>query len=426
MNFVVIWGLFLGLSCTAIPLAFAIGLTPLVFYLETGKYTPAVIFQSIVSINESFTLLALPFFVLAGEIMSAGGIGKRITQFAYALVGWVPGGLALISVIASMIFGGVSGSAAADAACVGGVMIPSMIKKGYDRSYAAAVIASAGTIGVIIPPSIPMVLYAFVSGVSLGDLFMAGIVPGILVGISLMICAFWIAWRRGYPTEARLPTAELLRAFVECLPALLAPVFILGAIFTGIVTPTEAAVIAVVYALLVGRYVYKDFTWGQLPDLLRKTGEMTAVMMLIIGAGDALAWALTVENFSTVFSQWIVSIAGGKIAILMLINVFLLILGGPMPLAPALLLTTPILLPVVKAVGVDPLHFGMIVVCNLAISICSPPVGNTLFIAAKLARVSVERTSIALIPFILINIATLLLITYYPPFSLWLPSLFAK
>jgi C4-dicarboxylate transporter DctM subunit len=426
MNFVVIWGLFLGLSCTAIPLAFAIGLTPLLFFLGSGKYTPAVIFQSIVSTNESFTLSALPFFVLAGEIMSAGGIGKRITQFAFALVGWVPGGLALISVVASMIFGGVSGSAAADAAAVGGVMIPSMIKKGYDRPYAAAVIASAGTIGVIIPPSIPMVLYAFVSGVSLGDLFMAGIVPGILVGISLMICAFLIAWRRGYPTEARLGTREMLRAFRECLPALLAPVFILGAIFTGIVTPTEAAVIAVVYALLVGRYIYKDFAWKQLPHLLRKTGEMTAVMMLIIGAGDALAWALTVENFSTVFSRWIVSIAGGKIGVLMLINIFLLILGGPMPLAPALLLTTPILLPVVKAVGVDPLHFGMIVVCNLAIGICSPPVGNTLFIAAKLAKVSVETTSWALIPFIAINIVTLLLITYIPSFSLWLPSLVAK
>jgi C4-dicarboxylate transporter DctM subunit len=421
MNFVVIWGFFLGLSCTAIPLAFAIGLTPLLFFLGTGKYAPAVIFQSIVSINESFTLLALPFFILAGEIMSVGGIGKRITQFAFALVGWVPGGLALISVVASMIFGGVSGSAAADAAAVGGVMIPSMIKKGYDRTYAAAVIASAGTIGVIIPPSIPMVLYAFVSGVSLGDLFMAGIIPGILVGCSLMACAFVIAWRRGYPTEARLGTREVLRAFWECLPALLAPVFILGAIFTGIVTPTEAAVIAVVYAMIVGRYLYKDFVWAQLPGLLRKTGEMTAVMMLIIGAGDALAWLLTVENFSTVFSQWIVSLAGGKIAVLILINIFLLILGGPMPLAPALLLTTPILLPVVKAVGVDPLHFGMIVVCNLAISICSPPVGNTLFIAAKLARVSVEKTSVALLPFIAINIVVLLLITYVPAFSLWLP-----
>jgi tripartite ATP-independent transporter DctM subunit len=173
--------------------------------------------------------------------------------------------------------------------------------------------------------------------------------------------------------------------------------------------------------MIVGRYIYKDFVWTQLPGLLRKTGEMTAIMMLIIGAGDALAWLLTVENFSTIFSKWIVSVAGGKIAVLMLINIFLLILGGPMPLAPALLLTTPILLPVVKAVGVDPLHFGMIVVCNLAISICSPPVGNTLFIAAKLARVSVERTSLALLPFIAINIFVLLLITYVPAFSLWLP-----
>ena len=421
MVFLIIWGLFLGLSVTAIPLAFSIGLTPLLFGLFSGKFSLTVIFQSIVSINESFTLLALPFFILAGEIMSLGGIGKRITQFAFALVGWVPGGLALISVVASMIFGGVSGSAAADAAAVGGVMIPAMIKKGYDKAYAAAVIASAGTIGVIIPPSIPMVLYAFVSGVSLGDLFMAGIVPGILVGLSLMVCAFVIALRRGYPTESLLSFGEVLRSFLVCLPALFAPVIILGSIFTGIVTPTEAAVIAVVYAIVVGRWVYGDLEWRMIPEMLRKTGEMTAVMMLIIGAGDALAWLLTVENFSTIFSRWIVSLAGGKIAILILINIFLLILGGPMPLAPALLLTTPILLPVAKAVGVDPLHFGMIVVCNLAISICSPPVGNTLFIAAKLAKVSVEKTSVALLPFIAINIVVLLLITYVPAFSLWLP-----
>src|SRR5512139_1974461 len=312
MVFLVIWGLFLGLSVTAIPLAFSIGLTPLLFGLMSGKFSLTVIFQSIVSINESFTLLALPFFILAGEIMSLGGIGKRITQFAFALVGWVPGGLALISVVASMIFGGVSGSAAADAAAVGGVMIPSMIKKGYDKAYAAAVIASAGTIGVIIPPSIPMVLYAFVSGVSLGDLFMAGIVPGILVGISLMICSFIIALRRGYPTESLLGLSEVVRSFLVCLPALFAPVIILGSIFTGIVTPTEAAVIAVVYAIVVGRWVYGDLEWRMIPGMLRKTGEMTAVMMLIIGAGDALAWVLTVENFSTIFSQWIVSVAGGK------------------------------------------------------------------------------------------------------------------
>ena len=426
MNFAIIWGLFLGLSVTAIPLAFAIGLTPLLFYLVTGKYSLTVIFQSIVSVNESFTLLALPFFVLAGELMGAGGMGKRITQFAFAMVGWFPGGLAVMSVLASMIFAGVSGSAAADAAAVGSVMIPAMIKKGYDRSYASAVIASAGTIGVIIPPSIPMVLYAFVSGVSLGDLFIAGVIPGILVGLALMLCAFIIALRRGYPTEPLISFRELCRTLLDCIPALLTPVIILGSIFTGIVTPTEAAVIAVVYALIVGHFVYRDLAWSDIPKLLLKTGEITAVMMLIIGAGDALSWALTVENFSTIFSHWIVSLTQSKIMILILINIFLLILGGPMPLAPALLLTTPILLPVVKQFGVDPLHFGMIVVVNLAISICSPPVGNTLFIAAKLAKVTVERTSVALIPFIAINIIVLLLVTYYPPFSLWLPSVLRR
>jgi C4-dicarboxylate transporter DctM subunit len=325
-----------------------------------------------------------------------------------------------------MIFAGMSGSAAADAAAVGSVMIPAMAKKGYERPYAAAVVASAGTIGVIIPPSIPMVLYAFVSGVSLGDLFIAGAIPGILVGLALILCALLIALRRGYPTEPLVSFRQLRQSVVDCIPALLTPVVILGGIFTGVVTPTEAAVIAVVYALIVGLFVYRDLAWRDIPGLLLKTGELTAVIMLIIGAGDALSWALTVENFATIFASWIASLTQSRVLILILTNVFLLILGGPMPLAPALLLTTPILLPVVKQYGVDPLHFGIIVVCNLAISICSPPVGNTLFIAAKLANVSVERTSLALIPFIAINIVVLLLITYYPPLSLWLPSILRR
>lgn len=422
MNFAVLWGLFFIFSFTAIPLAFAIGLTPILFHLFTGKYPVAVVFQSLVKVNESFTLLAVPFFILAGMIMSEGGMGKRLSNLAFALVGWIPGGLAIITVLTSMIFAGMSGVASADAAAVGSVMIPAMKKKGYDATYASAVVASAGTIGVIIPPSIPMVLYAFVSGVSLKALFIAGAVPGILVGISLMICAFIIAVKRGYPIESSISLPELWKWFLESLPALLAPVIILGGIFSGIVTPTEAAVIAILYALIIGIFVYRDMSISILPKLLVKTAEISAIMMLIVGAGDALSWALTMEKFAPIFANWIVSLTDNVVLILIMINIFLLILGGPMPLVPCLLLTTPILLPVVTKLGVDPIHFGIIVTCNLAISICSPPVGNTLFISAKLANVSVEKTSVGLIPFILINLLVLLLVTYYPPFSLWLPS----
>jgi C4-dicarboxylate transporter DctM subunit len=420
----ILLGFFFCLFCaTAVPLAFSIGLSVVLFFILSGKYSLTVVAQSIVSVNESFTLLALPFFILAGELMTVGGIGKRITNFASILVGWIPGGLAAISVVASMFFGGMSGSAAADAACIGGIMIPAMKRKNYSASYASAVIASAGTIGVIIPPSIPMVLYAFVSGVSLGDLFLGGFIPGALVGISLIIVAVWIALKNGYPTEPFGKPKEIFKVFIECIPALMAPVIILGGIFAGIVTPTEAAVIAVIYALFVGFVIYRELKISDLPRIFINTAELTAIIMLIIGTGDALGWALTVENFPTIVSNAIINFTNNKYVLLFLINIFLLLLGGPMPLAPSLLLTAPILLPVVTKFGVDPLHFGLIMVCNLAIGIASPPVGNTLFIAAKLADVPVERTSIALIPFLLVNTLVLMLITYFPPASLWLPNL---
>jgi C4-dicarboxylate transporter DctM subunit len=355
--------------------------------------------------------------------MTVGGIGKRITNFASIVVGWIPGGLAAISVVASMIFGGMSGSAAADSACIGGIMIPAMKRKKYSASYASAVIASAGTIGVIIPPSIPMVLYAFVSGVSLGDLFLGGFIPGVIIGASLIITALWIALKSGYPTEPFGKPKEILKVFIQCVPALMAPVIILGGIFSGIVTPTEAAVIAVIYALFVGFFIYRELKISDLPGIFLKTGELTAIIMLIIGTGDALGWALTAENFPTMVSNAIINFTNNKYVLLFLINIFLLLLGGPMPLAPSLLLTAPILIPVVTKFGVDPLHFGLIMVCNLAIGIASPPVGNTLFIAAKLADVPVERTSIALIPFLLVNTIALLFITYFPPTVLWLPRL---
>ena len=420
----VLLGLFFCLFCaTAVPLAFSIGLSVVLFFILSGKYSLMVVAQSVVTVNESFTLLALPFFILAGELMTVGGIGKRITNFASIVVGWIPGGLAAISVVASMIFGGMSGSAAADAACIGGIMIPAMKRKKYSASYASAVIASAGTIGVIIPPSIPMVLYAFVSGVSLGDLFLGGFIPGVIVGVSLIVTALWIALRNRYPTEPFGKPKEILKVFIGCIPALMAPVIILGGIFSGIVTPTEAAVIAVIYALFVGFVIYRELKISDLPGIFLKTGELTAIIMLIIGTGDALGWALTAENFPTIVSNAIVNFTNNKVVLLLLINIFLLLLGGPMPLAPSLLLTAPILIPVVAKFGVDPLHFGLIMVCNLAIGIASPPVGNTLFIAAKLADVPVERTSIALIPFLLVNTIALLFITYFPPTVLWLPRL---
>jgi C4-dicarboxylate transporter DctM subunit len=245
----------------------------------------------------------------------------------------------------------------------------------------------------------------------------------VAVGISLIIMALWYAVRRGYPTEPFGKPREILKVFIGCIPALMAPVIILGGIFSGVVTPTEAAVIAVIYALFVGMVIYRELRIADLPRIFMNTAELTAIIMLIIGTGDALGWTLTIENFPTIVSNAIVQFTGNKYVLLFLINIFLLILGGPMPLAPSLLLTAPILIPVVAKFGIDPLHFGIIMVCNLAIGIASPPVGNTLFIAAKIADVPVEKTSVALIPFLAVNTLVLMLITYIPSVSLWLPRL---
>ena len=430
MELVLLGFLFCFFCATAVPLAFSIGLSVLLFFLITGKYSLTVIFQNIVSVNESFTLLALPFFVLAGELMTVGGIGKRITNLASILVGWIPGGLAAMSVVASMIFGGMSGSAAADAACIGGIMIPAMKRKNYSAPFfASAVIAAAGTIGVIIPPSIPMVLYAYVSGVSLGDLFLAGFIPGAIVGISLILVALWIALKKGYPTEPIGKPREIFKAFIDCIPALMAPVIILGGIFSGIVTPTEAAVIAVIYALFVGIVIYPGAADFRSPEGLHEYSGTDRHHH----ADHRERRRPGLDPYNREFSDDRLqrdcpNSPSNKYVLLFLINLFLLILGEPMPLAPSLLLTAPILIPVVAKFGIDPLpisghSWSATLPSALQVHRWATPSSSQ---QSSRENVPVRKTSVALIPFLAVNTLVLMLITYIPSVSLWLPRLFKQ
>lgn len=415
--------LFFGLIFVGVPLFFGIGLATVFYFIQSG-FPLEIVIQRIEATSESFSLLAIPFFVLAGHIMMQGGAGRRIVKLSDSMVRWLPGGLAIVTVGAAMLFAGMSGSLIADAAAVGSIMIPGMTKKGYDKDYSAAIVASSGSIGVIIPPSIPMVLYGFIAGTSVGELFMAGIVPGLLVGVALMITAAAIAVIRRYPTEKFIGIRALLRDTIACLPALGMIFIILGGIFGGVFTATESAAVAVVYGLLVGFFVYRELEIKDLPRILIDSAVTSATILVVIGVVGALTWGLTANMIPQELTAAVLSFTENKIVILLLINLLLLFFGCIMGLAPALLLTTPLLLPVALSLGIHPLHFGLIVVANLAIGSFTPPVGGALYVSAQIADLSIWKTARGLVPFILANLLVLLLITYVPGITLFVPRLF--
>jgi len=383
-----------------------------------------IIIQRMFSIAQSFPLLAIPFFILAGELMNTGGVSRRLIDFAQSLVGHIWGGLAQVVVLVSMFFAGMSGSAIADASGVGTILIPAMKKKGYSSKFSAAVVASAGTIGIMIPPSIPMVIYGWIVSESVAKLFLAGAVPGVLVGASLMVLCMWSSYKRGYAKEKRASFNEIVSLSKKVFLALLTPLIVVGGVIFGFVTATESAVVAVVWSFFLGMFVYKDLKWKMLPEILTKTTVSTAKVMIIIATANTFAWLLAFANVPQQISAFIFSITDNKYLLLLLINILLLVTGMFMDLTPALLILTPILYPVVSQIGVDPVHFGVIMVVNLAIGLFTPPVGTTLFVASSLAKLPIEEVAKELIPFYMISLIVLILITYIPAISLWLPSLF--
>ncbi|MFP4355437.1 MAG: TRAP transporter large permease [Phycisphaerae bacterium] len=412
-------GVLLGL-----PIAFCLGISSLLtmWWIQRPLSTVA---QSMVDGMDTFSLMAIPFFVLAGQVMARGGMARRMVDVSNLLVGPVRGGLGMVNIVASMFFGGISGSSVADTSSIGSVLIPMMDEQGYDRDFSVCVTITSSTQGIVIPPSHNAILYAFAAGggaVSIKALFMAGVIPGVLVGLSLMVVTYIVARVRNYPSQARPDWKTSLRIAVSSLPGMFTAVIIVGGILSGIFTATESSAIAVVYALLVTYLLYRDVGPGTLPRILLDSIKTIAMVMLLIGTAKAFGFVVTFLGIPERITAWMVGISDNPMVILLLINLMLLVLGMLMDMAPLILITTPILLPVARQIGMDPVHFGIMMMLNLGIGLCTPPVGSTLFVGCAVGRTSIERVTRAIWPFYLAMIFVLLLVTYVPQLTLWLPK----
>lgn len=406
-----------------VPIGVALGLSVVVVFMLEGNIPLLVVIQKMFNGTDSFPLMAIPFFLLAGKLMETGGISARLIRFANTIVGNLPGGLAIVAVMGCTFFAAISGSSAATTAAVGGILIPHMVKEGYNIRFSAALHATGGTIGVMIPPSVPMVLYGVAASASIRDLFIAGIGPGILVAISLILYSYWISKKNGWGGGEKHTPKEIWEAFKDAILAILMPIIILGGIYGAIFTPTEAAVVAVIYGLVVGLFVYREIKWKDLGEIFAGSASMTAVIMLIIATANAFGYLMTRENIPQEIAQFMLGITDSTIITLLIINILLLILGTFMETAVTIILLTPILLPITNSLGIDPVLFGVIMVVNSAIGMLTPPVGINLLVAGNIAKLQNTEIERAVIPFLVIMIVDLLLITYIPEISLFLVNL---
>lgn len=410
--------LFLLLS---VPIGIAIGLSTLAALLYSGVMPIEFLAQGLVTSIDSFSLLAVPFFILAGEIMGKGGLSDRLYNFAKSIVGNITGGFAIATIVTCMFFAAISGSGPATVAAIGGIMIPAMVNQGYDKKFSTAIVASAGALGVIIPPSIPMVLFGVTAGISVGDLFIAGIVPGILIGLALILYAYYYSKKKGYVgTGEKTSLIKILKAGWDAKWALIVPVIILGGIYSGIFTATESGAIAVVYGLFAGLVLYRELKLRDLPRILINSALTTAVVLVIVGAATAFGRLLTVERIPNEIANGLLSISSDPIILMLLILILLLIVGSFMDTSAAIIILTPILYPIVLSLGYNPFHFGIIIIVGLAIGFITPPVGVNLFVASGISGLSIEAIAKAALPFLVVLIVMLVLITFVPQISLLL------
>lgn len=417
---------FVVLLALNIPIAISIGVATLLTMLFTISPGPAIttVAQQMATGINSFALLAIPFFILSGLLMGHGGIARRLIDFAKVLVGMLPGGLAFVNILACMFFGAISGSAVAATSAIGGFMIPIMNKEGYENNFNTAVTVTAATTGLLIPPSNILIIYSLASGgVSIAALFIAGYLPGILVGLGLITVAGIISLLRDYPRGNWTPFIDAARKLLDAIPSLLLIVIVIGGIIAGIFTATEASAVAVLYSLLLSVVIYREIKISELPAILLRAVETTAIVMLLIGTSRAMSWILSYENIPQDISATLIALTESKLIILLIINVILLIVGTFMDMTPAVLIFTPIFLPVVMQLGMTPLHFGIMMVLNLCIGLCTPPVGSVLFVGCSIGKTSITSMIKPLLPLYLAMIIALLLVTYIPALSLWLPGL---
>ena len=418
-----LFGVFFIIALAGVPLLFSILITTVGIIEVKGLGHPLeTIFLSFIGGVEPFILLAVPLFIFAGELLAQGGVGKRIVAFARVLFGWMPGGLGVVTVVSCTMFGGVSGSAIADTAAIGSLVIPAMVARGYSRGFAAALLSVAGTIALLMPLSIPFLIYAFISGVSMRTLSMAGLIPAIASALALIVMCIWHGKRTGCDNgEERSSPAEIWAAMVDAGPALLMPVIIVGGIWTGVFTPSESAAIAVMYGLAVSLFYYKDLKWQRIPQLLLNAFMTSATVMLVIGATGAMAWLITVEQVAMQMADWVQVVATEPWMFLMLFNICLLLLGIFIEPLPAMLLSAPLFLPLAQHFQMDMVHVGVVMTANLAIALYTPPVGGTLFVAAKLAKVGIGEITKNLWPLMAATFTVVMLVTYIPSLSTWLP-----
>jgi tripartite ATP-independent transporter DctM subunit len=418
-----LFGSFFLLLVIGYPIAMVMIGSSMLWFLNDPRLPEINVLHRVISGVDSFPLLAVPFFILAGNLMNFAGITNRIFGFALALLGWLRGGLGYVCVLASMIFAGMTGAAVAEAGGLGVIQLKAMRDAGYDDDFAVGLIGSASTIGPIIPPSLAFVVYGVLANASIGEMFAAGFVPGVLMGLLLMVMVFVYAWRRNYPRDKAFSIARVLRTFSDAFLSLMTPVIIVGGMLSGIFTPTEAAIAAVFYAMVLGLFVYRTLTWRTLTAITLETIETTAIVMLIVGGASIFAWVLTHVRATEAFASAILAVTSDKWLILLLINVILLVVGCFMESIAAITILVPVFLPLVVKVGVDPVHFGLIMTLNLMIGLLTPPVGMVLYVLARVAHMPFERCARASMPFLIPLAVALLLVTYVPAISMWLPTL---
>ncbi|RNF39784.1 TRAP transporter large permease [Planococcus salinus] len=408
-----------------VPIAISLGLASVIAIWGVGDIPLVIVVQRMFTSLDSFPLMAVPFFILMGTLMEHGGISKRLIHFSQSLTGHITGGLGIVAVVASLFFGAISGSATAAVAALGAILIPAMIKQGYDSSNAGAIQAISGNLGIIIPPSIPLILYGVVTSTSIGDLFKAAVIPGILVALSILLLVYLTAKRNGNIEKLeRSSPREVWVAFKDAIWAIIMPFIVLGGIYGGIFTPTEASIIAVVYSFIIGVFVYREINFKNILGIFTQAMKMSSIVMIIIANAGLFGWILSREGIFGLVTEFFLNLAPNVIMFLLIINLLLLIVGMFFETTAAILILAPLLLPAATAFGIDPIHFGIIMVLNLAIGLCTPPLGVNLFVACAIANVSLKRIAIATIPFLIILVLNLMVVSFIPGLSLALIDFF--